>query len=611
MAVATKGGRRAKRLEPGPARLTASTSFALPLAFTLALAAFGLLPSVREQPKLLWSILGAAGVLLIGLAALLSSVRGRRRSLAIEVSLKRQHYLQAFIQSSLLLYWGWYWSPLYEAAPLIAAQLVFAYAFDMLLVWSRRDLYTLGFGPFPVILSIQFFLWFKPEWYYLQFLMIALGFAAKELIRWNKDGRSAHIFNPSSFTLAIVSIALILTGNTSMTNGVDIARTQFNPPNIYLVLFLAGLPGQFLFGVTTMTMSAVVTTYLFGLAYFAATGTYFFIDSYIPVSVFLGMHLLFTDPSTAPRTELGRIVFGVLYGLGNVVLYAVLGQAGIPTFYDKLLPVPLMNLSIKFIDRLTKSSLLEKLDPAKLGRSLAPRQRNLAYMAVWGAIFIVMSSVNAVGDSHPGHRRPFWQQACQENLRDGCTTFALILATDCQDGSGWACNELGVLRSEGRVENRQAASADFSRACALGFPFGCQNAGMVRFGTEVPRRAPPLLGDYPVVLRQGKGPIPDRTPLELFTRACEQGWTAGCQDLAVLHLREGTTRNPLLAKAAFEKACIGGLGAACSNLGLMYHSADGVSRDEAKAFAYLKQACDLGYASACGWLKTEFNSQPN
>ena len=94
------------------------------------------------------------------------------------------------------------------------------------------------------------------------------------------------------------------------------------------MLFLVGLPGQFLFGVTTMTMSAVVTTYLFGLLYFAATGTSTSSSTRTfrsPCSS--GMHLLFTDPSTSPRTELGRIIFGVLYGLSTVALYAVLGSA--------------------------------------------------------------------------------------------------------------------------------------------------------------------------------------------------------------------------------------------------------------------------------------------
>ena len=76
----------------------------------------------------------------------------------------------------------------------------------MLLSWSRRDTYTLGFGPFPIIFSTNLFLWFRQDWFYLQFVMIAVGFAAKEFIRWNKDGRQTHIFNPSSFTLTIFSL---------------------------------------------------------------------------------------------------------------------------------------------------------------------------------------------------------------------------------------------------------------------------------------------------------------------------------------------------------------------------------------------------------------------
>ena len=120
---------------------------------------------------------------------------------------------------------------------------------------------------------------------------------------------------------------------------------------MYAMLFMVGLPGQFFFGVASMTLSAVATTYLFGLAYFAATGTYFFYDSYVPIAIFLGMHLLFTDPSTSPKTELGRLAFGVLYGLSSIALYQWLGWLELPTFYDKLLQVPVLNLSIRFLDR--------------------------------------------------------------------------------------------------------------------------------------------------------------------------------------------------------------------------------------------------------------------
>src|SRR5262245_46872902 len=165
---------------------------------------------------------------------------------------------------------------------------------------------------------------------------------------------------------------------------------------MYLVLFLIGLPGQFFFGVTLMTMSAVLTTYVFGLIYYATTGIYFFYDSYIPISVFLGMHLLFTDPATAPRTELGRIIYGALYGLSTVALYQVLGSRGMPTFYDKLLQVPFLNLSIKGIDRIARSGFLQKLDPAAIGRSLAPRRRHLAFMSIWATVFIAMSALQGV-----------------------------------------------------------------------------------------------------------------------------------------------------------------------------------------------------------------------
>ena len=303
-------------------------ALALPILCTAGLAAVALYGPVRENARLLWSILDSAAVLLAWTVVLFLAARRSGRRFTLELVPRPQHYVQACAHTSIFLYWGWYWAPVYAYAHLILAQLLFAYAFDVLLAWSRRDTYTLGFGPFPIILSTNLFLWFKAEWFFLQFLMIAVGFAAKEFIRWHKDGRQVHIFNPSSFSLTVFSLALLATGTTNITWGQDIAITQFYPPHMYLFLFLVALPGQLLFGVTTMTMSAVVTTYLFGLAYFGLTGTYYFYDSYIPIAVFLGMHLLFTDPSTAPRTDLGRIIFGALYGMSTVVLYELLGSGG-------------------------------------------------------------------------------------------------------------------------------------------------------------------------------------------------------------------------------------------------------------------------------------------
>ena len=509
---------------------------ALPLAFTSGLAGLALLAPVRQSPSVLWAFLGAALALCAWNALLFVWVRRRGRTLELKVVPRKQHYLQACAQGSVLLYWGWHWPQVYDSGYLILAQLFFAYAFDMLLCWSRRGAYTLGFGPFPVILSINLFLWFKPDWFYLQFAMVALGFAAKELIRWKRDGGRAHIFNPSSFPLAVFSLGLLFTGTSDITWGSEIASTQFYPPYMYLMLFLIALPGQFFFGVTLMTMSAVVTTYVFGLFYFAATGIYFFYDSYIPIAVFLGMHLLFTDPSTSPRTELGRVIFGALYGLSTVVLYQLLGSVGMPAFYDKLLQVPLLNLSVKGIDRAARSRLLRIFDPAALGRSLALRQRHLAYMSVWAIVFAVMSALQGVGDRHPGQWIPFWRQACLDGRPYACPYLADLNAGFCDQGSGWACNEAGLLhialsRSGEDLRRLDIAGAaePLERGCDLGFAAACRNLDTLNGAGGAFASVPPAIEDFPIILRGSKGKIREREPSALYALACDQGWPDTCE----------------------------------------------------------------------------------
>ena len=460
---------------------------ALPLAPAAALAAFAFLPAASRNPALAQS-LAAAAVLLGGWhAGLLLRARAGGRRLQLVFAPRAQHYLQACAQLSVLLYWGWHWRPVYDHLPLIGAQLLFAYAFDMLLAWSRRDTYALGWGPFPIILGINLFLWFEPDLFLLQLLMIAVGLGAKELIRWEQDGRRVHIFNPSSFPLALCSLVLLLTATTDRTLGQEIARTFDIPAGIGLWIFLIALPGQFLFGVAPMTLAATVTLFALSAAYRAATGAYFFVDSHIPAAVFLGMNLLFTDPSTSPRTELGRLAFGVLYGLSVAVLYATLGALGAPTFYDKLLAVPLLNLTIRALDRWARSDTMRRLDPASLGRSLSPRRRHLAYMAVWAAAFLPINALEGVGDVRDAGP-PSWWQACDRGRADACRALAATYAPECVAGSPWACNELGILAAEGLASTPLPAPAAFARACGLGLPEGCANAEELASGGRNWRR---------------------------------------------------------------------------------------------------------------------------
>jgi hypothetical protein len=579
--------------------MTAAPALRLPLAFVGVLAAFLLLPQIQRNSTLVASFAAACAILIVWLAILWRTAHAEGRRLAIEVSLRPQHYLQAIAHTSIFVYWGFYWRPLQDAAALIAAQIVFAYAFDSLLAWSRRDTYTLGFGPFPIVYSTNLFLRFRDDWFYLQFLMVAVGFLAKELIRWHKEGRRVHVFNPSSFPLALFSLGLIVTGTTGITWGEDIASLLILPPQIYLFIFLVSLPGQFLFRVTTMTLPALLTTYLFSLAYLKITGVYFFFDSTVPIAVFLGMHLLFTDPSTSPRTELGRIMFGILYGASVVGLYALLKSLGAPTFYDKLLQVPIMNLMIKAIDRVAQSKPVAWLNPERIGTALAPGMRSLGYVTLWVIAFSAMSAANGVGDHHPGFDIRFWEQACRADRRGACTNLAVLQSGPCRQGSGWACNELGILVDTGRVEAAPPADL-FKRACSEGFAAGCANQQVLASNARDFRHGDPRLQDFAWMLREGKAARPDLKPVEIYARACDRGWMAACGSLAGVYFQgDGVPADKMQAVRLLEKACNGGHAPSCSNLGLILKRGDGVFQDNARALAYLKKACDLGLASAC------------
>ena len=345
------------------------------------------------------------------------------------------------------------------------------------LAWSRKREYLLGFGPFPIIFSINLFLWFRDDWFYLQYLMLAAGFMGKEYVRWMRDGRNVHIFNPSAFALGLFSLALIVTGTTELTWGQEIASTLTLAPNIYLFLFLAGLVVMYFFSITLVAGMAAISLFVMSALYFALTGVPYFIDSEIPAAVFLGLHLLVTDPSTSPRTPLGKALFGVLYGLGVFGLYTLLGALGAPTFYDKLLC----------------ASFAGKTD-----------------------------------SRHTGDSIPFWEQACAESLPNACGRLLQLQATYCGDNSAWACNELGAHYREGRIIDADAelALGFFSRACELKSMAACRN--LLR--ADALYRPPPGDLDLRLLLREGGLNLMEMPPADLYRRACEHDWRFACEE---------------------------------------------------------------------------------
>ena len=500
-------------------------NFKYPLILTAGLLLLSFTPRVQGNDVLLASFYGAIAVLLVWQA--FQMIQGQRagESHGFFVLLRPQHYIQAMVQSSVYLYWGFYWRPVYEHFWLILAQILFAYTFDMLLSWSRKRDYTLGFGPIPIILSINLFMWFRDDWFYLQFLMIALGFMGKEYVRWTREGKNVHIFNPSAFALGIISLLLITTNTTSLTWGQEIASTLTLAPNIYTFLFLIGLVVMYFFSITLVAGMAAITLFGFSAIYSAASGVPYFLDSEIPAAVFLGLHLLVTDPSTSPRTPLGKLLFGLLYGIGVFALYTLLDVWGAPTFYDKLLCVPLLNLSVIFIDNLVRSVKAEGLVNV-WNASWFSGKANIAHMGLWIAVFGLMSLMGKTDGKHTGDSLPFWQEACAQGLPNSCERLIQLETTYCGDNAAWACNELGVqFRQGGIIErNPELALSYFSQSCELKFKAACVNL----LDTDSVLREDPHELDLRLLLREGGQNLMEAPVEDLYSRACGHDWDFAC-----------------------------------------------------------------------------------
>jgi len=132
---------------------------------------------------------------------------------------------------------------------------------------------------------------------------------------------------------------------------------------------------------------------------------------------------------------------------------------------------------------------------------------------VWGLVFLLMSAVQGVGDSHRGQWLPFWQRACGEDRPGACRHLSQMYATYCRAGSNWSCRELESMEADeatGRNSYQRAPRTALSTD-----------------GQRSVQGLPPI-EELPIVLRGSKGPITDRDPSSLWARACAQGWEEMC-----------------------------------------------------------------------------------
>jgi Na+-translocating ferredoxin:NAD+ oxidoreductase RnfD subunit len=322
------------------------------LIFDVALAALGLLLAEQGRMVPALSIFVALAILGAWQLVLFTVAAKPTTRYKIEPLFRSTHYIQATLQATIYVYLSLYWDAIRVNVPLLLAQILLGYLFEILLAWSRGRPARLGFGTVPVILSTNLFLWFREDYYYNQFLMVAVAFFSKEFLTWNYDGRKRHIFNPSALPLSVASILIIATGTIDLTSAVDLVAVFDFAPNFYEVIFLLGLVTQALYLTTPVSLGTVVSMYILHYTSEWVLGEPIG-DTAIHAQVFLGLTFLVTDPATSPKSNFGKFLFGLTYGLGVFALGILLRLVHQPGLFAKLLIVPPVNLMVPLFDRLT------------------------------------------------------------------------------------------------------------------------------------------------------------------------------------------------------------------------------------------------------------------
>jgi hypothetical protein len=537
-----------------------------------ALGSVFALPRVQAEPGLQWAFGGA--IALLGGWCL--ALRARGRALPVQLWLRTPHYVQAGVQAGVYLYWALYWPQVQSQLPLILAQIPLVMLLEACVSWTKGRDYRLGFSAVPIVGSTNLFLWFRDPVFAWQLVIIAGAWASKEFVKWRRAGfdgqiRETHIFNPSAIVLALAGLAMIITQTAHHSWAAEISTTLGNPPGAYENIFLMGLIVLSFVPSVLITLSATLTRLGLGWIFLQLNGWYRFLDTGIPIAVWLGMTLLATDPASTPRRGLGKVIFGVLYAGSVFVLYGVLkglerppspGDAGLHvTYFDKLLFLPVLNLSVRWIDALAGwlQPRLSALWPAVL------RHPKL-HLAAWMGVFLLVRPQLV---DHPGRTVEFWEGACTTPGSIPCDFLHLRYDDDCDRLQiAEACvNSAAMETDRGRAKQR------YMQACDLKSGLACLQ--VARLSTDV--------NEQKVVSRT----------------ACQLGEKDACAGLGQLALRALQQGDPRAAIPDLKQVCDAGIAEACANLSLAYGRGMGVKRDFQEANRLRQKACDLGFTRAC------------
>lgn len=533
------------------------------VGFWLAFASLLAVPRVQASPAALWTVIGVLAFFAVAYPVVFIRAKKRGQILTMQPRLRMTHVVQMILHTGVYVYWGYHWDHVLPQVPFILGQLIFGYLIETLIGFIRFGNYRLGLGPVPITGSTNLFLWLRDPLYGVQLGMIALSVLAKEFIFWQRDGQRTHIFNPSAISLFVVTFVLLLTGQVHQSWGPEIASTLGYGPYMYDVIFFVGFVAQLFFsGVGVVTGSAALSLVAYTALYQVITGGVFFVDTSVPIAVFLGMSLLVTDPVSSPYSYAGKVLYGMVYSAFAMLLYVVLIAMEMPAtfnadgtlataavsvaFLDKLLQVPLMNLTVKYFDKVGR-----KLDGKYTHFNLKGFPLRAAHGGIWLVAYIAVrgTMVHNAG-AHPD----FWLKHCEDVIEKrgdvayACENYEWTLSVPCEKGIGEACHNIGVMyeHGEGHIKADAAIAANYyDRACKLGLQNSCSALGGLFMRSERP--------DLQVKARA------------LFKAACEAKDAEACKRWAVSAAQGlGGPAAPEEVERAHKLACEAGDTEACA-----------------------------------------------
>jgi TPR repeat protein len=167
----------------------------------------------------------------------------------------------------------------------------------------------------------------------------------------------------------------------------------------------------------------------------------------------------------------------------------------------------------------------------------------------------------------------------------GRFTLTTRVVSDCIDGDGEACEQIGQVYAEARgtPENCPAATEAYRLACQAGRAAGCNRLG--------------LMSDSNGHCQTGAS---GTVALGHYSRACDMGFAIGCSNAARLYdfARGGMSRDEGRALVWYRRGCAAGDDDACGSVGV----AMAVARDLNGALPLLRRGCNGGNVDACNRL---------